>query len=64
VELLAEAHRHGVRTLVAMVPMRCLAPASVGLAIARELYALRDLRVVNIAIGDLATDAPAIVTRG
>jgi hypothetical protein len=30
VELLAEAHRHGVRRLVAMVPMRCLAPVSVG----------------------------------
>jgi hypothetical protein len=64
VELLAEAYRHGVRTLVAMVPMRCVAPVSVGAAIARELYALRDLRVVNIAIGDPATGAPAVVTRG
>jgi hypothetical protein len=64
VELLAEARRHGVRTLVAMIPMRCLAPVSVGTAIARELYALRDLRVVNIAIGDPEMDVPAVVTRG
>jgi hypothetical protein len=64
VELLAEAHRRGVRTLVAMIPMRCLAPVSVGTAMARELYALHDLRVVNIAIGDPETDAPAVVTRG
>lgn len=36
---------------------------SVGTAIARELYALRDLRVVNVAIGDPETNAPAVVTR-
>jgi hypothetical protein len=64
VELLAEAHRHGVRTLVAMVPMRCLAPVSVGTAMARELYPLGGLRVVNVAIGDPETNAPAVVTRG
>jgi hypothetical protein len=44
--------------------MSSLAPVSVGTALARELYALKDLRVVNIAIGDPAADAPAIVTRG
>lgn len=46
-----------------MVPMRCLAPVSVGTAMARELYALRDLRVVNVAIGDPEMEAPAVVTR-
>ncbi|MBI3568499.1 MAG: hypothetical protein HY084_09915 [Gemmatimonadetes bacterium] len=64
VELLAEAHRRGVRTLVAMVPMRCLAPVSVGTSLARDLYALEGFTVVNVAIGDPETDAPAIVTRG
>ena len=64
VELLAEAYRRGVRTLVAMVPMRCLAPVSVGTALARELYALEGLRVVNIAIGDPGAGAAAVVTRG
>ncbi len=64
VELLAEAHRRGVRTLVAMVPMRCLAPVSVGTAIARELYELNDFTVVNVAIGDPETGAPAVVARG
>ena len=63
-EVLAEAHRRGVRSLVSMVPMRCLAPVSVGTALARELYALNDLRVVNVAIGDPTVDAPAVVSRG
>jgi hypothetical protein len=64
VELLAEAHRRGVRTLVAMVPVRCLAPVSVGTAIARELYELHDFKVVNVAIGDPETGVPAVVARG
>lgn len=64
VELLAEAHRRGVRKLVSMVPMRCLAPVTVGTALARELYALKELTVVNVAIGDPATGAPAVVSRG
>jgi len=51
-------------TAAARAVMSSLAPVSVGTALARELYALKDLRVVNIAIGDPAADAPAIVTRG
>lgn len=63
-ELLAAVRRRGIRVLVTMVPLRCLGPVSVGTMLARELYPVADLRVVNIAIGDPATKAPAVVTRG
>ena len=64
VEVIAEAHRRGVRTLLAMIPMRCAAPVHAGTALARSLYALEQLQVVNIAIGDVNDEALVHISRG
>lgn len=61
VELLAEAWRRGVRTLLAMVPMRCMGPVSVGTALMPALVDLPGFQVKNVAIQDEATGLGAVV---
>lgn len=53
VELLAEAWRRGIRTLLALVPMRCLGPVTVGTALMPAIADLPGFTVRNVAIPDL-----------
>jgi hypothetical protein len=62
-ELLSEVYRRGVRTLIALVPMRCLGPVTVGTALGHTLYALDGLSIVTVAVPDISTGAPAAVVR-
>jgi hypothetical protein len=62
-ELLSDVHRRGVRTLIALVPMRCLGPVTVGTALAHRLYALDGLSIVTVAVPDISTGADAAVMR-
>jgi hypothetical protein len=57
-ELLASLEERGVKRLLALVPMRCLAPIAVGTALAAELFSLRGLSVLNVAVPDALSDAP------
>ena len=57
-ELLATLGERGVKRLMALVPMRCLAPISVGTALAGDLFSLHGLSVVNVAVPDALSDAP------
>jgi len=63
-ELLASLHDRGIRRLVALVPMRCLAPIAVGTSLAKDLFSLHDLSVVNVAVPDALSDAPVAVIGG
>ncbi|MFI5310514.1 MAG: hypothetical protein ACHQQ3_04740 [Gemmatimonadales bacterium] len=62
VELLSDVRRRGVARLIALVPMRCLGPITVGTALATRLFALQGLEVVNVAVPDVSTGASASVT--
>jgi len=57
-ELLATLEERGVKRLMALVPMRCLAPISVGTALAGDLFSLHGLSVINVAVPDALSDAP------
>ena len=63
-ELLARVHRAGIRTLIALIPMRCLGPVTLGTALAPRLFGIDGLTVVNIAVPDVASGEPAAVARG
>jgi hypothetical protein len=63
-ELLATLHARGVRRLIALVPMRCLGPITVGTSLANKLFALDRLTVTNVAVPDVTSDVPAAVMRG
>jgi hypothetical protein len=62
-ELLSEVYRRGIRTLIALVPMRCLGPVTVGTALAHRLYPLDALSIVTVAVPDISTGAHAAVVR-
>jgi hypothetical protein len=62
-ELLAQMHKRGVNTLIALVPMRCLGPVTVGTALARRVLDTTGLSVVTVAIPDSASEASAAVVR-
>ena len=62
-ELLAEAHRRGVRKFIGLVPMRCLGPVSVGTALAVPLLGLEGLSVVNVGVPDVTAGVDAVVVR-
>jgi hypothetical protein len=57
-ELLATLEERGVKRLIALVPMRCLAPIAGGTALAGDLFSLRGLSVLNVAVPDALSDAP------
>jgi hypothetical protein len=59
IELLAALHARGVRKLISMVPMRCVGPVGLGTVLARRLFPLSDLEVVNVAIPDPSLMLPA-----
>jgi hypothetical protein len=61
IELLSRLHARGVRKLVAMVPMRCLGQIALGTLLARRLFDLANLSVVNVAVPDPAVGLPAHV---
>ena len=61
IELLSRLHAQGVRKLVAMVPMRCLGQIALGTTLARQLYPLPGLGVINVAVPDPAVGIPAHV---
>jgi hypothetical protein len=61
IELLSRLHARGVRKLVAMVPMRCLGQIALGTSLARQLFGLANLTVVNVAVPDPAVGLPAHV---
>jgi hypothetical protein len=63
VELLADLHERGIQRLIALVPMRCLGPITLGTSLAFQLLGLRGLSVVNVAIPDVTTGARAAVAR-
>jgi hypothetical protein len=62
-ELIATLHERGVRRLISLVPMRCLGPLVVGTSVARDLFAIGDFGIVNVAIADVLSDVPAAVMR-
>lgn len=62
-ELLATLHERGVRRLIAFVPQRCLGQVALGSDLVRQLYDLRDLAVVNVAVPDTRIGASLIVSR-
>lgn len=57
-ELLASLEERGIKRLIALVPMRCLAPIAVATALAGDLFSLRGLSVLNVAVPDALSDAP------
>jgi hypothetical protein len=59
-ELLASLEERGVKRLIALVPMRCLAPIAVATALAGDLFSLRGLSVLNVAVPDALSDAPVV----
>lgn len=63
VELLAELRERGIERLIALVPMRCLGPITVGTTLALNTLGVRGLSVVNVAIPDVATERPAAISR-
>jgi hypothetical protein len=62
-ELLAQMHKRGVSTFIALVPMRCLGPVTVGTALAQRVLDTTGLSVVTVAIPDSASEARAAVVR-
>lgn len=62
-ELLAEVHRAGVRTLISLIPMRCLGPVTLGTALAPRLFDTDGLSVVNVAVPDAASGESVAVVR-
>lgn len=62
-ELLATLHSRGVRRLIALVPMRCLGPITVGTSLANQLFSLNKLSVTNVVVPDVTSDVPAAVVR-
>ena len=62
-ELLNNLYERGIRTLLALVPMRCLGPVTLGTTLAHHLYGLRGMAVITIAVPDVATGADAAVVR-
>ena len=63
-ELLAQVCHRGVRKLIALVPMRCLAPVTLGTTLAHRLGLVPGLHVVTVAFADVQSRAPAAVVRG
>jgi hypothetical protein len=63
VELLSAVHARGVRRLIALVPMRCLGPITVGTALSSDLLGLEDLTVINVAIPDVTSGLAAAISR-
>jgi hypothetical protein len=63
VELLSTLYQRGVRKLIALVPARCLGQVALGTELARHLYDLKELQVVNVALPDHESGAAAIVSR-
>lgn len=63
IELLATVHRAGIRTLISMIPMRCLGPVTLGTALAPRLFGIDGLTVINVAIPDVASGEPAAISR-
>ena len=61
IELLSRLHMQGIRKLIALVPMRCLGQIALGTTLARQLFALHNLDVVNVAVPDPAVGLPAHV---
>ena len=61
IELLSRLHQQGVRKLIALVPMRCLGQIALGTTLARRLFGLHNLDVVNVAVPDPAVGLPAHV---
>ena len=64
VELLAQLSSRGVRTLIALVPMRCIGPITMGTALVSRLGGTDGVSVINVAIADVKSDVPAAVARG
>lgn len=64
VELLAQLRSRGVRTLIALVPMRCIGPITMGTALVSRLRSAEGCTVINVAIADVKSDVPAAVARG
>lgn len=62
-ELLASVHRAGVRTLISLIPMRCLGPVTLGTALAPRLFGIDGMAVINVAIPDVSSGEPAAVAR-
>jgi hypothetical protein len=62
-ELLWEVHRRGARTFIALVPMRCLGPVTVGTSLAGRIFGHGGLSVLTVAIPDAMSGANAAVTR-
>jgi hypothetical protein len=62
-ELLAQMHKRGVSTFIALVPMRCLGPVTVGTALAQRVLDTTGLSVVTVAIPDSDSEAKAAVVR-
>ena len=46
---------------IAFVPQRCLGQVALGTGLARHLFGLDGLRVVNVAIPDMAVSSAAVV---
>ena len=62
-ELLASVHRAGIRTLISLIPMRCLGPVTLGTALAPRLFGMDGLTVVNVAIPDVTSGESAAIVR-
>ncbi|MEP6765243.1 MAG: hypothetical protein ABJB66_13070, partial [Gemmatimonadaceae bacterium] len=56
VELLAQLSARGVRTLIALVPMRCIGPITMGTALVSRLGGADGVSVINVAIADVKSD--------
>ncbi|MES1259862.1 MAG: hypothetical protein ABUL71_04640 [Gemmatimonadota bacterium] len=63
VELVSALYDRGIRKLVSLVPMRCLGQVALGTRLARALFPLDGLTVVNVAIGDTGATTSAVVDR-
>jgi hypothetical protein len=63
-ELLATLHERGVRKLIALVPMRCLAQVSLGTTLAHHLLGMAHFSAVSVGIPDRDTTGCAALVGG
>lgn len=60
-ELVSELSGYGISKLIALVPMRCLAPVLTGAALVGQLGTFGKCRMINAAIPDPLSGADAII---
>jgi hypothetical protein len=63
-ELLATLHERGVRKLIALVPMRCLAQVALGTTLAHHLLGMSQFSAVSVGIPDRDTTGRATLEGG